>query len=109
MYILVHKQMSIYNLRRFVYNLRSFNECLFYLLLSYIFTFNDNTCTKVTSKMFSSNTKAVRHTCNCIVLNLEIYIHILAAHAHKRHDMDCTNYQTPYVVKYKHSNVAFNI
>ena len=26
---LVHKQMSIYNLRRFVYNLRSFDECFF--------------------------------------------------------------------------------
>ena len=60
--------MSFYNLRRFIYNLQSFNECLFYLLLSYIFTVNahDNTCTKVTSKMLSSNTKAVGQTCNCI-------------------------------------------
>ena len=69
---LVHKRMSNYNLRRFVYNLQSFNECLFYLLLSYIFTVSDDTCTKVISKILPSNTKAVRHTCNCIVQSLEI-------------------------------------
>ena len=33
---------------------------------------SDNLCTKVTSKTFSSNTKSVRHTCNCIVYGLEM-------------------------------------
>ena len=30
-------------------------------------------CTKVTNKMFSSNSKGVRHTCNCIAQGLEMY------------------------------------
>ena len=33
--------------QRFVYNLQSFDECFFHLLLSYIFTVSDNTSTKV--------------------------------------------------------------
>ena len=41
----VHKRMSFFNVRRFVCNLRSFDECFFYLLLSYTFTVSDNTCT----------------------------------------------------------------
>ena len=44
-YMLVHKRMSIFNVQRFVYNLRSFDECFFYLLLSYIFIVSDNTYT----------------------------------------------------------------
>ena len=34
--------------------------------VSLIITVSDNLHTKVTNKMFSSNTKGVRHTCNCI-------------------------------------------
>ena len=44
--ILEHKRMSIFNLRRFVYNIRRFNECFFYsenLLICV--TIGDNTST----------------------------------------------------------------
>ena len=41
-----------------------------------MFIVSDNTSTKVTCKMLSSDAKAVRHTCNCIVQSLEIYIHL---------------------------------
>ena len=52
-----------------------------------MFIASDNICTKVTSKMLSSNTKTARHTRNCIVQSLEIF---LVAHVR---DKDCTNYQ----------------
>ena len=48
MYILVHKQMSIFNLQRFVYNIRKFDEYFFNNknLLSFV-TIGDNTSTTV--------------------------------------------------------------
>ena len=36
------------------------NVCFIYFSHIYIFTVSDNLCTKVTNKMFSSNTKGVR-------------------------------------------------
>ena len=62
-YELGHKQMSIFNLQRFIYNLQSFSQC-------YLITQIHLLCLliHVTSKMLSSyNTKAIRHTCNSLV------------------------------------------
>ena len=54
--------------------------------------------------MFSSNTKAVRHTCNCIVQSLEMQIHLFGWTS----TAEITNI-LHYVVKYNHLNVTFNI
>ena len=69
-----------------------------FLLLTFIIV-NDNTCTKVTSKMLSSNTKAVRHTCNCIVQSLE-NLFGCSCKGEGLHKL------LHYVVKYKHWNVG---
>ena len=51
-----------------------------FILLTLVI-FSDNLCTKVTNKVYSSNTKDVRYTCKFT---------FLAAHVM---DKDCTNYQ----------------
>ena len=82
-------------LRRFVYNLWSFHKCFFYLLLSYILTVSDNTCTKVTNKMFTSKLLGTHVVVLCRAWKYKFTI--LAAHVRAK---ECTNYQF---------DVAFNI
>ena len=88
------------NLRRFVYSLRSFNECFFYLLYSLLMI---KCALKLPAKCFLLILNlCVAHTCNCIVQSLEIHLFSYSCKGQGLHKLH------HYVMKY-HSNVVFHI